>query len=101
MPERVIVESARDEGIQLDQLNTVLAGGNAVFEDSELAGHVVRLAMARWRKAAPIWKRLNFAMQHQAQDQWCWAATSVSIAAFYEPNTSWTQCSMTNAERGC
>jgi hypothetical protein len=96
----VIVEAARDEGIQLDQLNAVLAGGNAVFEDVVVARRVLGRAAARWRKAAPSWKRLNFAMQHQQQDQWCWAATSVSVAAFYEPNTRWTQCAIVNAEKG-
>ncbi|MFF5210525.1 papain-like cysteine protease family protein [Streptosporangium sp. NPDC000396] len=45
-------------------------------------------------------QRLNFAMQHQQQTQWCWSATSVSVAAFYDPATAWTQCSLVNAERG-
>ncbi|MFI9596416.1 papain-like cysteine protease family protein [Nonomuraea sp. NPDC052265] len=45
-------------------------------------------------------QRLDFAMQHQQQTQWCWSATSVSVAAFYDPATAWTQCSLVNAERG-
>jgi hypothetical protein len=45
-------------------------------------------------------QRLGFAMQHQQQTNWCWAATSVSVAAFYDPATGWTQCSMVNAELG-
>jgi hypothetical protein len=44
------------------------------------------------------WNRLNFAMQAQQQTQWCWAAVSVSIAAYYDPGTSWTQCQMAGAE---
>ncbi|MEU4780410.1 papain-like cysteine protease family protein [Micromonospora sp. NPDC023633] len=45
-------------------------------------------------------QRLNFAMQRQVQTMWCWAASAVSIAAFYNANTNWTQCSLVNAERG-
>lgn len=45
-------------------------------------------------------QRLNFAEQHQQQTQWCWAATSVSINAYYNPATAWTQCSLVNAEYG-
>jgi len=45
-------------------------------------------------------QRLGFAEQHQQQTQWCWAATSVSITAFYEPATQWTQCGLVNAEYG-
>lgn len=41
---------------------------------------------------------INFAMQHQEQTMWCWDATSVSVAAFYDPATAWTQCSLANAE---
>ncbi|WP_327090202.1 hypothetical protein OIE66_06155 [Nonomuraea sp. NBC_01738] len=45
-------------------------------------------------------QRLNFVMQHQQQTQWCWSATSVSVAAFFNAATAWTQCSLVNAERG-
>ena len=31
---------------------------------------------------------------------WCWSATTVSIAAHYNPATAWTQCSLANAELG-
>jgi Papain-like cysteine protease AvrRpt2 len=48
----------------------------------------------------PSWSRLNFAMQHQEQTEWCWAATSVSVAAHYEPRSRWSQCRMVNAEKG-
>ncbi|MFI8519616.1 papain-like cysteine protease family protein [Streptomyces sp. NPDC085481] len=33
-----------------------------------------------------------FAMQRQQQSQWCWAATSVSVDAFYNPASGWIQC---------
>jgi hypothetical protein len=98
VPERLIVEAARDEGIRLDDLKAERAGRDAVFEEVELARRVVRAATARWWQLVPIWKRLNFTMQLQQQDQWCWAATSVSVAAYYHPTTGWKQCSMVDAE---
>ena len=45
----------------------------------------------------PGWVRLNFTMQDQSQTLWCWAATTVSVAAFYDPHSDWTQCAMVNA----
>lgn len=45
-------------------------------------------------------QQLNFAMQPQVQTMWCWAASSVSLAAYFNANTAWTQCSLVNAERG-
>jgi hypothetical protein len=54
--------------------------------------------------AAPSWRRLSFAMQRQLQTQWCWAATTVSVARYYDGRTGWTQCGMVDAElgqRGC
>jgi Papain-like cysteine protease AvrRpt2 len=50
--------------------------------------------------ALPGWRRLSFTMQRQQQTQWCWAATSVSIARFYDGRTGWTQCGMVDAELG-
>jgi hypothetical protein len=37
-------------------------------------------------------------MQQQEQTQWCWAAVSNSVAAFYNPASTWTQCKIVNAE---
>jgi Papain-like cysteine protease AvrRpt2 len=45
----------------------------------------------------PPWARLNLAMQHQLQDNWCWAAVSTSIAGFFGV-TTWTQCSVVSKE---
>jgi Papain-like cysteine protease AvrRpt2 len=47
--------------------------------------------------APPSWARLNLAMQHQLQGNWCWAAVSTSIAHFFG-STSWTQCSVVSKE---
>ncbi len=46
----------------------------------------------------PHWRRLSFAMQHQQQTQWCWAAVAANVSAFFDSNTSWTQCTIVNAE---
>jgi len=45
-----------------------------------------------------IWHRINFIMQQQQCGQWCWAAAAVSVCAFFNPNQTWTQCSLVNAE---
>lgn len=42
----------------------------------------------------------GFSIQHQQQTEWCWAATTCSISAFFDPNTQWTQCKLVNAEFG-
>lgn len=39
-------------------------------------------------------------MQQQTQGNWCWAATSVSIARFYNSGSTWTQCLVANAQKG-
>ena len=44
------------------------------------------------------WHRLDFAMQHQQQTNWCWAAVATSISLFYDPASTWTQCTVANAE---
>ncbi|WJK38134.1 papain-like cysteine protease family protein [Solwaraspora sp. WMMA2056] len=43
-------------------------------------------------------QRLEFAMQRQEQGMWCWSAATVSLAAYYDPSTHWTQCTLANAE---
>lgn len=46
------------------------------------------------------WRRLAFTMQHQQQTQWCWAAVSTSVSLYYDPSSTWTQCTVANAELG-
>lgn len=43
---------------------------------------------------------INFVMQQQAQTNWCWAAVSSSVAAFYNAASTWTQCKIVNPEMG-
>ena len=35
---------------------------------------------------------LPFTMQKQTQSNWCWAATSTSIAIYYNASAGWAQC---------
>jgi Papain-like cysteine protease AvrRpt2 len=39
---------------------------------------------------------LDFRIEHQAQDQWCWAAVAASICRFYEDETVQTECGLAN-----
>jgi hypothetical protein len=41
---------------------------------------------------------LDFTMQAQTEDNWCWAATATSVSHFYRSNSAWTQCLVANAE---
>jgi hypothetical protein len=35
-------------------------------------------------------------MQPQQQSNWCWAGVSTSVAGYYDPATTWTQCTVAN-----
>src|SRR5262245_23438285 len=48
---------------------------------------------------APARGALAFTMQHQKQTQWCWAAVTASVAAYYR-NQAWTQCRVVNNQLG-
>jgi papain like cysteine protease AvrRpt2 len=37
-----------------------------------------------------------FRIQHQEQDQWCWAAVAASLCVFYQDDTGRTQCELAN-----
>lgn len=43
-----------------------------------------------------IARHLALVEQHQQQTEWCWAATTVSITLFYDPKSTWTQCTLVN-----
>lgn|SRR2546425_3447556 len=43
-------------------------------------------------------RTLLFSEETQQQDQWCWAAVTVSISHFYDAASDWTQCTLVNAE---
>jgi hypothetical protein len=97
LPERTIVDAARAEGIPLDQLTS--AERDAALEQPGIATRVLGNAIERLRELAPSWVRLDFTMQNQRETLWCWAATTVSVSAYYDPHSEWTQCTMVNAEK--
>lgn len=39
-------------------------------------------------------------VEHQQQTQWCWAGVSNSVSHFYDAGSTWTQCTIVNAELG-
>jgi hypothetical protein len=41
---------------------------------------------------------LQFTMNFQRLDNWCWAAVAESISSFYDSTSNWTQCSFANVE---
>ena len=48
---------------------------------------------------ASSWQ-VNFRVASQEQTQWCWAAVSSSVAAYFGPGSNWTQCAVASAEMG-
>jgi hypothetical protein len=48
----------------------------------------------------PTSKELEFTRWQQEETQWCWAACAGSIAAYYDPTSHWTQCSIVCALLG-
>ena len=73
---------------------TATGGGlvNAQFNASGGSAESFFLTMAD--------QNINFVMQHQEQTNWCWDATSVSVAKFYDPATTWTQGGLANTTFG-
>jgi Papain-like cysteine protease AvrRpt2 len=43
-------------------------------------------------------KQLSFSMQPQPASNWCWAAAANSVSHFYWFRSTWTQCTIVNAE---
>lgn len=42
--------------------------------------------------------KLPVPMEHQQQQNWCWAAATVAIAEFYKRGTGWSQCLLATQE---
>ncbi len=40
---------------------------------------------------------LNLSVEAQMGNNWCWAATSKSVSAFFDPASPWTQCGIAAA----
>jgi hypothetical protein len=51
-----------------------------------------------WAGEDPVDVVLRFSMQQQTQANWCWAATGASVAKFYNPASTWTQCLIANGQ---
>ncbi len=54
------------------------------------------LERARAIRAQPV--RLAFERQQQCHSNWCWAAVTASISAYYDESSSFTQCAIANME---
>jgi hypothetical protein len=67
-----------------------------------LDGRLVARATLRidWFRRLVRRRCLCFTMQPQQQTQWCWSATATSVALYYNAASTWTQCSLVNAELG-
>jgi hypothetical protein len=48
-------------------------------------------------KTTELYMTMPFMMQRQSQTNWCWAADSTSVSIFYNPLSTWTQCTVVNA----
>ena len=61
---------------------------------SELKSIRINLYQGTMANEAPdyVSKKLNFCMETQQMDCWCWLAVGTSIALFYDQNSAWTQC---------
>lgn len=46
-----------------------------------------------------VTRSLAFTMQAQIYSNWCWAATSTSVAKFYSAASAWTQCKVACKEK--
>ena len=68
--------------------------GMAPFDASLDAGRVEIEEEGPVGGFAPQSNRLDIQMEVQNHTQWCWAAVSVSVAAFLDHSSAWTQCSL-------
>ena len=50
------------------------------------------------RTPARNWEVLAFEIQQQERTLWCWAAVAASVARYYEPSSTFTQCIIASAE---
>lgn len=101
IPERLIAEAARERGVDLAGVERAHADGRGRLVQLDPAVSVVLAdAFRRMVRVIPRWVRIPFSMQHQLQTNWCWSATSVSVAHYYASTSSWTQCEMANRELG-
>jgi hypothetical protein len=78
-------------------LPRLLVSGKIPISSGGLAPGMVAAAPAGGTAAvSPGSESVNFVMQSQLQDNWCWAATAASISLFYDSASAWTQCLLAN-----
>ena len=71
--------------------NEVIAG----FVPAERAADLTPFYRLYGPKAA---RQLVFSEQYQQQTEWCWAASTVSISHYYDPQSPWSQCNLVNQQ---
>jgi Papain-like cysteine protease AvrRpt2 len=62
----------------------------------------VRIVLRSERRHDDGWSAvvLNFTIQQQEEDNWCWAACGASTGLFFQSASGWTQCAVANGELG-
>jgi len=74
------------------------AGGNLGVQ-LVAPGDIVPIPRIR-RRAVRDRQHLNFTMQQQQGDNWCWAAVGVGVVHFYKPASNLNQCTLANHQLG-
>ena len=74
-----------------------LAGARGVLGVELVAPRAISID---WIRRLTKRRCLCFTMQHQEQTQWCWSATATSVSHYYNGASTWTQCTLVNAELG-
>ncbi len=72
----------------------------SVLQSSIVPLNLSESSASRAGGAPPGREPLPFAMQHQLQREWCWAAVAASVSRFYDVGSPWTQCRLANEELG-
>ncbi|HET7230647.1 MAG TPA: papain-like cysteine protease family protein [Longimicrobium sp.] len=68
-----------------------------------VANTQVKILDAETVQALITQKKLTFTMQGQQQTEWCWAAVAASVSAYFNPQSTWTQCAIVQSQQltGC
>ena len=80
--------------------STPVARRRDVVVRARLAPYVTRWRAVRIIKLPGSRRCCGLTVEPQQQTQWCWAAVSNSVSHFYDTASTWTQCTIVNAELG-
>jgi hypothetical protein len=94
----MLPSNLRSSMVPLGLVREAVPGGGAppASRSLDFTPSAVPLGLVRERAgpvggAPPAGRSLNFKVPHQLQTNWCWAAVTAGVAAYYnQPN--WTQC---------